>query len=108
LQFQATGIGSNYVRATKITLLELDNQRLRVGEIGNYTPAIANLYDLSITNGAVTKKPTQLYSSQGVDLLVEVLEVAILKDLTTEENSSLSNYVELIPDDPGPSIDEVE
>lgn len=94
----------NYPKVKKITLLSLDSIPLRTD---NWQPAQGILYDLVTTNGSVTKKPTKLHGTQGVDLLVEVLEVAILQDLSTDENISLSNYAELTLAN-GPVLEEVD
>jgi hypothetical protein len=90
----------------KITLLNLFSTPLLSDD---RKPTQGTLYDLNINNGSVEKQQTKYISEYGVELLVEPLKVAIIEDLSTDENSSLNNYDKLTPiDDSGPVIEEVD
>jgi len=74
----------------KITLLNLDSHFLEINDEQNASGVLCNLF---INNGSVTKTSAKICGETGVELMVQVLEVAILKDLSNEDNSMLTNYV---------------
>src|SRR6266516_5842802 len=83
-QLKAKSI-DNYPRMKKITLLNLESYFL---ETNDNQAAAGVLYNLLINNGSVTKTSAKIGSQTGVELMVQVLEVAILKDLSTEDNNT--------------------
>ena len=89
-QLKAKSI-DNYPRLKKITLLNLESYFLQTNDNQAAAGVLCNLF---IKNGSVTKTSAKIGSQTGVELMVEVLEVAILKDLSTEDNHLLTNYVQ--------------